>query len=223
LFFLGGFIFSRNRCIRGLICLWNIRRSVIFQRCSADLNYVELSSPEQGGGNLKGAIMVKRTKKSVRFDKSSEHIQRMPEVELINISKTGACLGSSKSLAPGSYVRMRFVSDKGTFNINGFIVRSNLSTLKNGVPYYHAGVKFSEEFALELGSCQSILKQLDEPPEAPIAEKENPLDELSNPSDPNGEARQYQTIFELTASLPSSVADLKELLKGCESNSWVDF
>jgi hypothetical protein len=186
--------------------------------------------------------MVKRTKKSVRFDKSSEHIQRMPrfragdvpaikftqivagpEVELINISKTGACLGSSKSLAPGSYVRMRFVSDKGTFNINGFIVRSNLSTLKNGVPYYHAGVKFSEEFALELGSCQSILKQLDEPPEAPIAEKENPLDELSNPSDPNGEARQYQTIFELTASLPSSVADLKELLKGCESNSWVDF
>lgn len=194
------------------------------------------------GGNLKGAVMVQHSRKSVRFNQSSEHIQRMPrfrasdvpaikftqivagpEVELINISKTGACLGSSKSLSPGSYVRMRFVSDQGTFNINGSIVRSNLSTLKNGVPYYHAGVKFSEELSLELGEHPSILKQLDEPSEAPIAEPVNLQDEFSHPSNPSGEPKQYQTVFELTASLPSSMTDLRELLKGCESNSWVDF
>jgi len=57
---------------------------------------------------------------------------------------------------------MKFVSDKGTFNISGSVVRSNLSTLRNGAPYYHAGVKFLKNFALELGSRQSILKQLDE-------------------------------------------------------------
>ena len=185
--------------------------------------------------------MVQRTKKSVRFNKSAEHIQRMPrfqasdvpaikvtqivagpEVELINISKTGACLGSSKSLAPGSYVRMKFVSDKGTFNISGSVVRSNLSTLRNGAPYYHAGVKFSEEFALELGSRQSILKQLDEPPESAKTEPGGLLDELSNSSNPDCEEKPDQSIFELTASLPSSVTDLQELLKGCETNSWVD-
>ena len=146
-----------------------------------------------------------------------------PEVELINISKTGACLGSSKSLAPGSLVRMKFVSDQGTFAVSGFVVRSNLFALKNGVPYYHAGVKFSEELALELGNRQSILEQLDEPLEAPIAEPAQLLHELSNSPNPDIEARPDQTMLELTASFPSSVADLKEMLKGCESNSWVDF
>jgi hypothetical protein len=185
--------------------------------------------------------MAQPMRKSLQFKKASKRIDRMPrfsandvpaikaaqivagpEVDLINISKTGACLGSQKSIAPGSYVRVRFVSDKGTFNVNGLVVRSNLSILKNGMPYYHAGVKFSEEFAMELGNCQSILKQIDETPELLIEEQGDMLAELPYPPSPKGESKQ-QTVFELTASIPSAVAELEELLKGCESNSWVDF
>jgi hypothetical protein len=69
-----------------------------------------------------------------------------PEVELINISRSGAMIESHERMLPGSDISLRLAIGEDVFLLKGRIVRSSTSPKKGRI--FQSGIAFNEEFKL---------------------------------------------------------------------------
>jgi hypothetical protein len=115
------------------------------------------------------------------------------EVELIDMSRSGAQFRTPNRLLPGLSVTLCLVTPDGKLNVEGKVMRSTMVKLKNGSLGYEVGVSFD---LLLMG----VAPKPDESPAAAAPELETPEAPATTAAADSPPARQ-----------PSSIRDIREL------------
>ncbi|MCL6641654.1 MAG: hypothetical protein K6T92_09830 [Candidatus Rokubacteria bacterium] len=71
-----------------------------------------------------------------------------PEVEIVNVSRTGILTRSGARLMPGSAIGIRFITADTVFVLMGRVVRSRLVALRDGQPQYESALAFDKHLPL---------------------------------------------------------------------------
>lgn len=71
-----------------------------------------------------------------------------PEVEIVNVSRTGVLTRSGARLLPGSAIGIRFITADAVFVLMGRVVRSRLVALQDGQPQYESALAFDKTLPL---------------------------------------------------------------------------
>jgi hypothetical protein len=71
-----------------------------------------------------------------------------PEVEIVNVSRTGILTRSGARLMPGSAIGIRFITADTVFVLMGRVVRSRLVALRDGQPQYESALAFDKNLPL---------------------------------------------------------------------------
>jgi hypothetical protein len=71
-----------------------------------------------------------------------------PEVEIVNVSRTGILTRSGARLMPGSAIGIRFITADAVFVLMGRVVRSRLVALRDGQPQYESALAFDKNLPL---------------------------------------------------------------------------
>lgn len=98
-----------------------------------------------------------------------------PEVEIVNVSRTGILTRSGARLMPGSAIGIRFITADAVFVLMGRVVRSRLVALRDGQPEYESALAFDKNLPL-----------LNEDPVAPEARAAGAAPGPDAPSRPGG-------------------------------------
>jgi hypothetical protein len=70
------------------------------------------------------------------------------DVEIVNVSKTGALARSEARMLPGAMIGLRFLTSEAAFVVFGRVVRSSLLSIEDGKPLYESALVFSQVFPM---------------------------------------------------------------------------
>jgi hypothetical protein len=93
--------------------------------------------------------------KSVQFNQGKE-----TQAQIINISQGGILLETGARLRPNLKILLKLVTTKGVFQMNGYVLRSSISSLQ-GVPRYRSAIAFEKPFEM-LEEVQKSLTKKDQ-------------------------------------------------------------
>lgn len=117
-----------------------------------------------------------------------------PEVEIVNVSRTGVLTRSGARLLPGSAIGIRFITADAVFVLMGRVVRSRLVALQDGQPQYESALAFDKNLPLlneEPDARAAVVPPADAVPPprgvAPGSAAANPPSEPAEIGTPDGE------------------------------------
>jgi hypothetical protein len=78
----------------------------------------------------------------------SAHLVDGPDVEVVNVSKTGILTRSHARLMPGAMIGLRVLTADDTFVLFGRVVRSSLLSVDGSQPVYESALALARDFPL---------------------------------------------------------------------------
>jgi len=131
------------------------------------------------------------------------------EVQLKDLSRSGARFQTETRLRPGLSVAIRFTTSDGVISVRAQVVRSRLVRLDRGGMGYEVGVAFSDlirEVVEEMGQQADA----EPPPEPPAGEARAASDQEESSDD-------AAPIVMISATVTQTSGELRELFNG---NDW---
>jgi hypothetical protein len=90
------------------------------------------------------------------------------DVEIVNVSKSGALARSEARMMPGAMIGLRFLTSEAAFIVFGRVVRSSLLSIEGGKPLYESALAFSQVFPMLAEDPQAAMATAPESQPVPV-------------------------------------------------------
>jgi hypothetical protein len=136
-----------------------------------------------------------------------------PEARLLNLSRGGVLIQTAARMMPGATIYLRLVATDAVFLVQGRVMRSRASLLRDSILLYESAVAFDGNFPLRVDDTAAPLADVTP---ASLALKDESLSSM-----PLGQAASAEerppAAYRVTATVSRSGPDLHQIFG---LNSW---